>query len=72
MSIRYHNHYSQTIHDSMRYFFNPYELHEKEVQWELEREYGSEHDPDKALPKQHGDKYIIIGSIIGAIIGGIL
>jgi hypothetical protein len=70
MSNRYHGHYREAICNSMHYFLNPNEMHERQVQLELERQYGPEHDPDKPPPMERGDKYIMIGTTIGVILGG--
>jgi hypothetical protein len=71
MSSRCHSHYSKTIRNSMRYYLNPFQ-HERETQWELEKQYGPEHDPEKPPAVEHGDKYIMIASTTGMILGGII
>ena len=72
MSSRYRSYNIRPFHDSMHYFLNPNELHNEEVMSELQRDYGPKHDPDKAPPPVRGDKYIIIASITGVVLGGIV
>jgi hypothetical protein len=71
MSSRYLDHYKKPVRNSMHYYMNPIQ-HEREVQWELEKQYGPEHDPDKLPPPEPGDKYIMLGTTIGIILGGVL
>ena len=72
MSSRYHGHIEMDKHHSMRYYINYPFQHEREMHWELERQYGPQRDPDKPPPRERGDKFIIIYSTIGVILGGII
>ena len=72
-SSRFQNHYSRTGQNGMRFLFpDGGESNRREVQWEMERQYGPKHDPNGPPPKERGDKYIAICILIGVIIFGAL
>jgi len=72
MSTYHPNIGSQSIRSSMRFIYDPGDLEKRRVDWELERQYEPKSDPEKPPPREHRDRYILIGAVVGIIVGGIL
>jgi hypothetical protein len=41
-------------------------------QFDLERKYGPNHDPNQQPPRERGDKWVVLGVITGVILGIVL
>jgi len=69
MNIKYNDN-SFCGDNSLTLFYFPPWYDEKTR--ELERQYRSEHDPERSPRPERGDVYIVIGAIVGLIVGGVL
>ena len=72
MNIKYSNDNSQNMGNFISYLYNPKDLDDLWVQKELEFQYRGKHDPERPPKWKPGDIYIVIGTIVGLIVGGIL
>ncbi len=53
-------------------FPNPSDYAANELKFQLDRNWGPDHDPAKPPIKRRGDGYVIVGSLLGLVAGGAL
>ena len=47
-------------------------MRQKEAEMKMKLRYGGEKDPEKPPEPEEGDKYIVLGAIVGLVVGGIV
>ena len=54
----------------VRFYHLPGQVDDVLTRAQMERQYGSESDPEKPPRRKPGDRYIIVGAVVGLVAGG--
>ena len=72
MNTGYGNGNSSYGGNSLTFILGDPFLRQRLHQAEMRLQYRSEHDPEQAPRPKRGDIYILIGTMVGAVVGGVL